>query len=192
MSDFETKAKVLDAAQDLIQRLGANGTSYQHISEAVGIRKPSIHYYFPTKEDLIEALLDRYSDYFLKTVDQIMESEISAKQKLQRYVALFEATLCAGSKDKACLCGMLGAELASLGDDSAAKIRYFYEENEKRLTGILEEGRKSKQFRFKGGSRAAAALIFSLLEGSVLIARAQDGVKQFRGITEQLMLLLNA
>jgi len=192
MGEVETKTQILDTAQDLIQRLGANGMSYQQISEAVGIRKASIHYYFPSKEDLIEALLDRYSDYFLKMVDQIMESESSARPKLQRYIALFEATLRAGSKDKACLCGMLGAELASLGDDSADKIRYFYEENEKRLTRILEEGRKSKEFRFQGDSRATAALIFSLLEGAVLIARAQDGVKQFRGIAGQLLSLLNA
>lgn len=192
MSEVETKTKILDAAQDLIQRWGANGISYQHISDAVGIRKPSIHYYFPTKEDLIEALLDRYSEYFLKMVDQIIESEYSAKRRLQRYVALFEATLRAGSRDKACLCGMLGAELASLGDDSASKIRYFYEENENRLARILEDGRKSQEFRFEGDSRATATLIFSLLEGAVLIARAQDGVKQFRGVAQQLLSLLNA
>ena len=192
MSDAETRTKILNAAQDLIQRWGANGMSYQHISEAVGIRKPSIHHYFPTKEDLIEELVDRYSDYFLKMVDQISESQDSAKQKLQRYAALFEATLRAGSQDKACLCGMLGAELASLGNDSAAKIRHFYRENEKRLTRILEEGRKSREFRFEGDSGATAALIFSLLEGAVLIARAQDGVKQFRGIAQQLMTLLKA
>lgn len=192
MSDLETKTKIMDAAQDLIQRWGANGMSYQHISEAVGIRKPSIHYYFPTKEDLIEALIDRYSDYFLEMVDRILESHDSAKLKLQRYVALFEATLRTGSNEKACLCGMLGAELASLGNDSAAKIRAFYEENEKRLIIILEEGRKSKEFRFAGDSRAAAALIFSLLEGAVLIVRVQDGVKQFRGIAQQLLSLLQA
>jgi TetR/AcrR family transcriptional repressor of nem operon len=192
MGDVETRTKILDAAQDLIQRWGANGMSYQHISDAVGIRKPSIHYHFPTKEDLIQALVDRYSEYFLARVDHIMEGDGSAKEKLDRYVALFEATLRAGSKDKACLCGMLGAELASLGDEAVAKIRYFYEENELRLARILEEGRTSREFRFTGDSRATAALIFSLLEGAVLIARAQDGVKQFRGIGRQLMLLLKA
>ena len=121
MSEVDTKTRILDAAQDLIQRLGANGMSYQHISDAVGIRKASIHYHFPAKEDLIEALLDRYHDYFLKLVDQIIATEDSAKQRMKQYVALFEATLLTGKKDKACLFGMLGAELASLGDDSAMK-----------------------------------------------------------------------
>lgn len=192
MSEVDTKTRILDAAQDLIQRLGANGMSYQHISDAVGIRKASIHYHFPAKEDLIEALLDRYHDYFLKLVDQIIATEDSAKQRMKQYVALFEATLLAGKKDKACLFGMLGAELASLGDDSAARVRYFYEENEKRLTKILEDGRKGKEFYFEGNSRATATLIFSLLEGAVLVARAQGGVRQFRVVGQQLMSLLNS
>ena len=166
--------------------------SYQHISDAVGIRKASIHYHFPAKEDLIEALLDRYHDYFLKLVDQIIATEDSAKQRMKQYVALFEATLLTGKKDKACLFGMLGAELASLGDDSAARVRHFYEENEKRLTKILEDGRNGKEFHFEGNSRATATLIFSLLEGAVLVARAQGGVRQFRVIGQQLMSLLNS
>jgi TetR/AcrR family transcriptional regulator, transcriptional repressor for nem operon len=43
MSETDTRTLILDAAQDLIQRLGANAVSYQHLSEAVGIRKASIH-----------------------------------------------------------------------------------------------------------------------------------------------------
>jgi TetR/AcrR family transcriptional repressor of nem operon len=192
VNDLETKTRILDAAQELIQQRGANGMSYQHISQAVGIRKPSIHYHFPTKEDLIEALIDRYSEAFLQLVDHILDSEASAKQKLQQYVALFESTLRAGSNDKACLCGVLGAELASLGEVSATKVRNFYEANEKRLTRILEAGRKSKEFRFEGDSRATATLIFSLLQGALLIARVRGGVKQFRGVGQQLVALLNA
>jgi TetR/AcrR family transcriptional repressor of nem operon len=192
MADLDTKTKILDAAQDLIQRYGANGMSYQHISEAVGIRKPSIHYYFPAKEDLLVALIERYNVHFLGLVDRIVESEASAKEKLLQYVGLFESTLRAGSKDKACLCGMLGAELASLGDGSVEKVREFYDGNEALLARILDEGRRTKEFGFNGESKTAAALIFSLLEGAVLISRAQGGVKHFKGITQQLMTLLNA
>jgi TetR/AcrR family transcriptional repressor of nem operon len=192
MSEVDTKTQILDAAQELIQRFGVNGMSYQHISEAVGIRKPSIHYYFPTKESLIESLLDRYSEYFLGLVDRIIESEAPAKEKLLQYISLFEATLRTGSKDRACLYGMLGAELASLGAHSVEKVRAFYEGNEIRLTRILDDGRRAKEFGFNGESRVTAALIFSLLEGAVLISRAQGGVKHFKSISQQLLTLLNA
>src|SRR5262245_18823802 len=101
MNDRDTKTRILDAAQDLVQRLGANGMSYQHVSDAVGIRKASIHYYYPTKELLIEALLERYSSYFLALVDEIVNGREDGRTKLLRYISLFEATLCGGNRDKA-------------------------------------------------------------------------------------------
>jgi TetR/AcrR family transcriptional repressor of nem operon len=192
MADADTKTQILDAAQDLIQRWGANGMSYQHISDAVGIRKASIHHHFPTKENLIEALIDRYSAHALKVFDGIVKSDATPTEKLRQYIALFEATLRSGNRDKACPMGMLGAELTSLGASSTEKVRQFYEMNEERLICILDEGRKTKEFRFQGDLEATADLIFSLLEGAVLIARAQGGVKHFKMIAQQLLALLRA
>ena len=57
----DTKTAILDAAQELIQRRGVNAMSYQHISEAIGIRKASIHHHFPTKDALLDALIQRYT-----------------------------------------------------------------------------------------------------------------------------------
>src|SRR5215813_11325513 len=137
MSEPDTRTLILDAAQDLIQRRGANAISYQHLSEAVGIRKASIHYHFPTKQDLIEALIERYHGYFIGLVDRILAEESDPARMLDRYIGLFEATLREGKHDKACLCGMLGAELASLGDEAARGIRHFFKESQERLAAIL-------------------------------------------------------
>jgi TetR/AcrR family transcriptional regulator, transcriptional repressor for nem operon len=186
----DTKNEILDAAQEYVQRWGANAMSYQHISEAVGIRKASIHHHFPSKEKLLEALIDRYSDYFLGLVDVIVASPMESKTKLRKYIALFEATLSEGKQDKACMCGMLGAELATLGSSAAEGIRQFYRENEKRLTEILDEGRQAKKFHFEGSSRVTAKLIFSFLEGGMLVARAEGGVQQFQGMTRQMLKLI--
>src|SRR3546814_14584846 len=42
-----TAARVLDAAQILIQNNGYNGFSYEDLSRMVGLRKPSLHHHFP-------------------------------------------------------------------------------------------------------------------------------------------------
>ncbi|HJT14927.1 MAG TPA: helix-turn-helix domain-containing protein, partial [Dongiaceae bacterium] len=57
----ETRARILDVAQGLIQQRGYNGFSYRDIADEVGIRAPTIHYYFPAKADLAAALVDRYA-----------------------------------------------------------------------------------------------------------------------------------
>lgn len=183
----DTKTLILDAAQDLIQRLGVNGMSYQDISEVVGIRKASIHTHFPKKDDLLVALLERYNDRFLRIVDGIVASSDSPEVKLRRYCGLYEATLSSGDQDKACLCAMLGAELATLNHPSLELVRKFYQENEARLVAILNEGRQADDFQFSGDVQTTATLIFSLLEGGMLIARAQNGSQQFHQVIEQLI-----
>ena len=190
MKSTDTKTLILDTAQELIQRLGVNAMSYQDISQVVGIRKASIHSHFPTKDDLVATLLDRYNAYFLRLVDNIVASSDSPEVKLRRYCELFEATLSSGKQDKACLCGMLGAELATLKSPLVERIRTFYRDNEERLAMILNEGRQAGIFRFSGDVQATATLIFSLLEGGILIARAYGGVQQFQVVIEQLMQLV--
>ena len=41
----DTRTKILDVAEDLVRRVGLNAMSYKHISEAVGIRKASVHHH---------------------------------------------------------------------------------------------------------------------------------------------------
>lgn len=186
----DTKTAILDAAQGLIQRGGANAMSYQHISDAIGIRKASIHHHFPTKEELIEAVIERYTAYFLGIVDGIVESKREPATKLREYAGLFEATLCEGKQDKACLFGMLGAELSTLGSPSVAGVRRFYRENEARLARMLEEGREKGAFHFKGEVKLVAGMIFALLEGGALVARAEGGSKRLHAMVEQMLKLL--
>jgi len=186
----DTKTAILDAAQALIQRGGANAMSYQHISQAIGIRKASIHHHFATKEALLEAVIQRYAVYFLGVVDAIVQSKKSPVEKLRAYAGLFESTIREGKQDKACLCGMLGAELSTLGSPSVAGVRRFYRDNEARLVQILEEGREEGVFHFKGEARLVAAMIFSLLEGGALVARAEGGHKRLHSMAEQMLHLL--
>ena len=186
----DTKAAILDAAQALIQRGGANAMSYQHISQAIGIRKASIHHHFATKEVLLEAVIQRYAVYFLGVVDAIVQSKKNPVEKLRAYAGLFESTIREGKQDKACLCGMLGAELSTLGSPSVAGVRRFYRDNEARLVQILEEERDQGVFHFKGDAKLIAAMIFSLLEGGALVARAEGGHKRLHSMAEQMLNLL--
>ena len=190
MPSKDTKTAILDAAQELIQRRGANAMSYQDVSEAVGIRKASIHHHFPTKDDLIVAVIERYAEYVFGLMDGIFSSKLDPAAKLRQYAALFEATLSDGKQDKACPFAVLGAELASLNSPAAARVRRFYDETEARLARVVEEGREQGRFHFKGDPRRVAAMFFALLEGAMLIARAEGGPKRLHATAEQALKLL--
>ncbi len=186
MRKTSTKGKILDASQGLIQRVGVNAMSYQHISDVVGIQKASIHYHFPTKEKLIEALIDRYSEGFFALVESIVSSGLNPETKFRRFCLLFEGMLSQGEKGKICLCAILGAEIGTLGPVAIEKIHRFYRECEKQLAGILDEGRDEKNFEFAGDSQSMANLIFSLLYGAMLVARAEEGTQRFSSVMRQM------
>ena len=79
MSRTDTKTALLDCAQDLIQRVGVNAMSYKHLSDEVGIRKASIHYHFPRKEDLVLALLNRCTDTYSCMYTAIVDGDLSGR-----------------------------------------------------------------------------------------------------------------
>lgn len=186
----KTRTSILNVAEELVQTYGANGISFATISARVGIRKASIHHHFATKDALVEELVRRYSADFLTHVDAIVASRRTPTGKLQAYIGLFDATMEASPGKRVCLCGMLGAEYQALSPKAAALLKTFYRKNEERLGEILEEGRRDKSLHFVGPARTLGLSIFSLLEGAMLVARADGGPRQFKELTEGVVRLL--
>ena len=186
----DTRTNIMDVAQDLIQRRGVNGMSFQDISDAVKIRKASIHHHFASKQDLLEALLVRYRAEFGVLLTEILDSRAKAKGKLLRYGALFEGTLQAGNQDKSCLCGMLAAEVFSLDDGPVRSVKGFMQDNVKFLTKVLKEGKKDGSLAIRGNVEDSASMILAAFEGGLLVARADGGPEQLSAIIRNLVSLL--
>ncbi|NHF72373.1 TetR/AcrR family transcriptional regulator [Paracoccus xiamenensis] len=56
--------KVLDAAEGIVTTTGAAGLTFEAVARAAGITKGGVQYCFGTKEKLIGAMIDRWSDAF--------------------------------------------------------------------------------------------------------------------------------
>ena len=54
----QTRRRILDTASDLFVEHGYAGTSIRDISERLGMTKGSLYYHFPSKEDLLLALVE--------------------------------------------------------------------------------------------------------------------------------------
>ena len=75
-----TKDDIVRIATDYIQRNGVSGFSYADIARKMNIKKPSIHYYFPVKSDLVRAAFEKYSTDFFETLRQgVVRHTASAK-----------------------------------------------------------------------------------------------------------------
>ena len=54
------REEILDAAAELFTSLGYASTSTRRIADAVGVRPASLYHHFATKDDILDALLDRH------------------------------------------------------------------------------------------------------------------------------------
>lgn len=62
----DVSKQIIDLSQELFQQKGYKAFSYRDLSKLIGIKTSSIHYYFPTKDDLALALVIRYKEAFRK------------------------------------------------------------------------------------------------------------------------------
>lgn len=59
MGTRETQARIIKRAVDLFNDHGLKAVSVNRIADALGMSRGNLHYHFPTKDALIEAIFDR-------------------------------------------------------------------------------------------------------------------------------------
>jgi AcrR family transcriptional regulator len=77
---FKVK-QIIDVAQKLFGIYGLEKVSMQEIADELNLSKASIYYYFPDKESLYEAVLEKENDEFIFRISEIV-SEISDPDKM--------------------------------------------------------------------------------------------------------------
>lgn len=81
----ETIDLLMNAAESGIRQKGYNAVSFRELADDLGIKSSSVHYYFRKKEDLGLALVERYSDRFLKNLGPIQAEQSLRQNKPGRF-----------------------------------------------------------------------------------------------------------
>ena len=182
-----TAARVLDAAERLVQSRGFNGFSYADVASELAITKASLHYHFRGKAELGEALITRYSHRFMAALERIDATSAEAPQKLARYAELYASVL---QDERMCLCGMLAADYSTLPPAMRAAVIRFFDQNQSWLEHVLEEGRESGTLHYETGAAEEAQLIIGALEGAMLVARPYGDPRRFASAASRLLATL--
>jgi len=178
---IDTRTKILDVAEDLVRRVGLNGMSYKDISEAVGIRKASIHHHFPKKENLVDELLKRCAISYGENYQRIADGSGLAPEKLRELSAVFEDGL---NNKKLCLVGSISTNRNTLQDSSCHILQSTIENTVSIFSAVFEQGRQEKSLSFTGTAAETAFAFLSFLVGAQTIARSHGGVLLFHQSAE--------
>jgi TetR/AcrR family transcriptional repressor of nem operon len=181
MAMNDTRTKILDVADDLVQRVGLNAMSYKDISEAVGIRKASIHHHFPKKENLVDELLERCAVSYGDRYQHIVDGHEQASGKLRKLAAVFEDGL---SNKKLCLIGSISTNRNTLEDCSCHILQSTIKNTVSIFADVFKQGRQEGSLTLTGTDEDTAFAFFSLLVGTQTIARSHGGLQLFHQATE--------
>lgn len=80
---LEREALILQIAEEILTEKGYHETSVDEIASRVGIAKGTIYLHFPSKEDLVGAILLREARQLLEEIGEIAVSEICIAQRLE-------------------------------------------------------------------------------------------------------------
>lgn len=180
----DTRTKILDVAEDLIQRVGLNAMSYQHISDSVGIRKASIHHHFPKKENLVDELLKRCQVSYSDNYKRIVDGTGSAPEKLRQLARVFKDGL---KNQKLCLVGTISSDLNTLQGGSCLILEDTIQNTVDIFSVAFKQGLEDGTLSFTGKVGDTAYAFFTFLLGTQIAARAHGGLSAFRRATEALI-----
>ncbi len=182
-------ARILDVAERLVQVRGFNGFSYADVAAELGVTKASLHYHYPGKAELGEALIKRYAARFAEALRAIDAEGSDVPAKLAAYAGLYAGVL---REQRMCLCGMLAADYETLPAPMRTAVVRFFDENGVWLERVLEQGASEGTLHYEGSSRDAAQMIISTLEGAMLVARPYGDPERFQAAAARLLATLVA
>lgn len=179
-----TPARILDAAERIVQARGFNAFSYGDVAAELSITTAALHYHYPRKTELGTALVNRYSARFGARLRALDEASACTRSKLDGYVGIYAESVAQG---RMCLCGMLAAEYLTLPANMQVAIREFFEQNEAWLGRVLEQGKSDGAVQFTGCGVDTARMIISGLEGAMLLCLPYGDLERFTTVAASLL-----
>ena len=178
ISKNETADRLLDAAEIAMRSRGYHAVSFRQLADDVGIKSASVHYYFPQKVDLAVALVARYTKTFFVELDEHAR-DASPSQLLRIYCGAYRGVL--ELSERACLCGMLGAESHGLPQPLVDAVGTFFEAN------IEWIGRTLAKDLTPRTRRVRSAQILAILQGGLMIATTLKDHGLFDAVAKRVL-----
>jgi TetR/AcrR family transcriptional regulator, transcriptional repressor for nem operon len=181
---MDTRETLVEHATRLVRRTGYAGFSYADLSDAVGLRKASIHHHFPAKADLGLEIVECYRRTFSAELDAIKAGATSAIDRIEAYAKLYRQGVSAGTT---CLCGVLAAEFDALPPGVQKAVTAFFDDNVTWLEAVLKDGRRNGDVVEAMSPRKTARMILATLQGAMLMARAQGDKRSFDDAVQEML-----
>ncbi|MBS1713269.1 MAG: TetR/AcrR family transcriptional regulator [Armatimonadetes bacterium] len=182
---IDTRERLVESARDLFLVQGYNATGIAQILKSAQVHSGSLYHYFPTKEDLLVAVLEWYRDNIYEgllkpvyeRIDDPIERIFGVLDGYRQLVTMLEFQY-------GCPIGNLALELSN----SHPHARSLMRENFENWLAAVEENLAAASDRLPEGTdlRALALFTLTVMEGAVMLAKTYRTIEPFDTAVAQL------
>ena len=181
----ETRARLLDVAVRLFHEKGYGATSIQDILHEADVHAGSLYHAFPTKQDLLIAVLERYRDGLYPML--LAPAWDGIDDPIERIFALldrYRAALVSTDFFYGCPIGSLALEL----HEPDPPVRALLAVNFTGWTAAIEKCLDVARARLPKNTnrKELASFVLTVMEGAVMQARTHRTIEAFDGAVRRL------
>lgn len=176
-----TKDTIVQLGDELMRKKGYNAFSYADISRQIGIKNAAVHYHFPTKPDLANAIVSWHSEHF----DRFVEKAASRNEadQLKMFLNFYTSIQVSG---KLCVIGSFATDWNSMESEVQTEVQDFTNKVLNWLTTILDNGRNEELLNFDGNPKTEALRILTNMFAGTQLARI-TGSDDFASIKDSIL-----
>lgn len=174
----DTRDKLIEAARDLFHLQGYAQTSVSQILKRAEVNAGSLYYYFPTKEDLLTAVLEWYRDHIEDDLIQLHTAHI--QDPLEKIFGLLDGyrqMLLCTEFELGCPIGALALELSNTHPAARSLLLVNFEQWVDCVEKWLIEA--SDRLPTDTDLRTLALMILSTMEGGMMLAKTYRSTANF-------------
>lgn len=179
--------RLVEAAKDLIYARGYNAVGVKEICDAAGVNKGSFYHFFPTKRELLLAVIDAHVEWLGGVMELAAQPELTPLMRIRRLFVLVsefdEEIRQRTGKMAGCPFGNLAAELNTQDEVVRAKLGAAFDA----AAGFLEvQLREAVEVGEVSGidPAASARAILAYLEGLQLLAATGNAPDVVRNLAD--------
>lgn len=181
-----TASKLISEAGRLIVNAGYNGFSYADLAERLGIRNASIHHHFPSKVDLVVAVVEQQRAAIQAQVEALESGTLDAMDQLLAYVDYWKRCI----EDQSapfCLAGVLAVELPGLPPRVGAAVQGHFNDLGKWLKRVMALGIEQGTIQLELEPETSSQFFQTTIYGAMVMARAYNDPSKFTSVVDAFL-----
>lgn len=191
----DARAKILTAAQSLIESRGYSALGVAEICKTAGVPKGSFYYFFESKEALALAVIDEQWVTQRADWERIMSSDAQPLQRLRQLFEETEAGQRAGQQScgtvSGCLFGNLSLELSNQTEPIRERLQEIFDKQVEMVGEVIAEAQQRGDASV-ADTREAARSVVAQLEGQVLFAKLYNNPQRLETLWSNCLSLLGS